>query len=102
MDKYLIRKPRTRDSSPVQDSSSSSSSKRIRVDFNLENLPSDPRLRQKISSYHPNNHDEIRRNYLTKALVNLFLMFSLYHIFLKSLVDLDPIGIKEESGWNIV
>ncbi|XP_050259817.1 uncharacterized protein LOC126704867 [Quercus robur] len=63
------------DSSPMQDSSfvldsfpvqdSSSSSKRIRVD--LENLPSDPRLRQKISSYHPNNHDEIRRHYLTKG-----------------------------------
>ena len=65
MDKYLIRKPRTQDSSPVQDSSSSF--KQIRVDFNLENLPSDPRLRQKISSYHPNNHDEIRRYYLTKG-----------------------------------
>ena len=63
MDKYLIRKPCTQDSSPVQDSSSSSSFKRICVDFNLENLPSDPRLRQKISSYHPNNHDEIRRYY---------------------------------------
>ena len=52
MDKYLIRKSRTQDSSSVQDSfpvqDSSSSSKQIRVDFNLENLPSDPRLRQKI------------------------------------------------------
>ena len=65
MDKYLIRKPRTQGSSLVQDSSSSS--KRIRVDFNLENLPSDPKLRQKISSYDPNNHDEIRRHYLTKG-----------------------------------
>ena len=46
---------------------SSSSSKRIRVDFNLENLPSDPGLRKKISSYHPNHHDEIRRYYLTKG-----------------------------------
>ena len=46
---------------------SSSSSKWIRVDFNLENLPSNPGLRQKISSYHPNNHDEIRRHYLTKG-----------------------------------
>ena len=59
------------DSSPVQDSflvqDSSSSSKRIHVDFNLENLSSDPGLRQKISSYHPNNHDEIRRHYLTKG-----------------------------------
>ena len=67
MDKYLIRKPCTQDSSPVQDSSSSSSSKRIRIDFNLENLHSDPKLREKISSYHPNNHDEIRRYYLQKG-----------------------------------
>ncbi|XP_075670248.1 uncharacterized protein LOC142640019 [Castanea sativa] len=65
MDKYLIKKPHTQDSSPVQDSSPSS--KRSRVDFNLENLPSDPGLRQKISSYHPNNHDEIRRYYLGKG-----------------------------------
>ena len=63
--KYLIRKPRTQDSSPMQDSSSSS--KRIRVDFNLENLPSDPGLREKISSYHSNQHDEIRRYYLQKG-----------------------------------
>ena len=65
MNKYLIRKPRTQDSSPVQDSSSSS--KWILVDFNLENLPSDLGLREKISSYYPNNHDEIRRYYLTKG-----------------------------------
>ncbi|KAM3706247.1 hypothetical protein ACJW31_03G139100 [Castanea mollissima] len=72
MDKYLIRKPCTQDLphtqnlSPVQDSSSSS--KRIRVNFNLENLLSDPGLQEKISSYHPNNHDEIRRYYLQKGL----------------------------------
>ena len=65
MDKYLIRKPCTQDSSPVQDLSSSS--KRIRVDFNLENHPSNPGLREKISSYHSNNHDEIRRYYLQKG-----------------------------------
>ena len=46
---------------------SSSSSKWIRVDFNLENLPSNPGLREKIPSYHPNNHDEIRRYYLQKG-----------------------------------
>ena len=66
MDKYLIRKPHTQNSSPVQDSSSSS--KQIRVDFNLENLHSNPRLQENISSYHPNNHDEIRRFYLQKGL----------------------------------
>ena len=43
---------------------SSSSSMRIHVDFNLEYLPSDPEPREKISSYHPNNYDEIKRCYL--------------------------------------
>ena len=71
MDKYLIRKPCTQDSSPVQDSSSSS--KWILVDFSLENLPLDPGLQE-------------------KALVNL-LMITLYHIFLESPVDLDPNGM---------
>ena len=65
MDKYLLRKPRTQDSSPMQDSSLSS--KWIRVDLNLENLPLDSGLREKISSYHPNNHDEKRRYYLQKG-----------------------------------
>ena len=65
MDKYLIRKPRTQDSAPAQDSSSSS--KWIHVDFNLENLPSNLGIWEKIPSYHPNHHDEIRRYYLTKG-----------------------------------
>ena len=52
---------------------SSSSSKQICIDFNLENLPSDPRLRENISSYHPNNHDQIRRFYLQKGPCQLVL-----------------------------
>ena len=95
MDKYLIRKPCTQDSSPVRDSSSSS--KRIRIDFNLENLPLDPRLQEKISSYHPYNHDEIRRYYLQKMPLSIYfsktLMITLYHIFLESFVDLEPNGM---------
>ena len=102
MDKYLIRKPRTQDSSRVQDSFSSS--KRVRVDFNLENFPSDPGLWEKISSYHLRHHDEIRRYYLQKSRVNLFytVMITPYHIFLESPVDLYPNGIKIDTGWNIV
>ena len=112
MDKYLIRKPRTQDSFPMQDSSpmqdsflvqdSSSSSKWISVDFNLENLSLDPGLRQKISSYHPNNHDEIRRHHLTKGPCQPVLRdFPVSH-FSESPVDLDPNGMWVESGWNIV
>ena len=61
----MIRKLRTQDSSPIQDSSSSS--KWIRVNFNLENLSSNLGLWEKISSYRLNNHDEIRRYYLQKG-----------------------------------
>ena len=77
------------DSSPVQDlfpvGDSSSSSKWLRVDFNLENLSSDLGLWQKISSYHPNNHDEIRRHYLTKGPCQPVLnVFPLSYFFWKA------------------
>ena len=49
----------------VQDSSLSS--KQIYVDFNFDNLPLDPELRENILSYHPSNHDEIKRFYLQKS-----------------------------------
>ena len=45
------------------------SSKLICVDFKLENLRSNHGLWEKISSYHLNNHDEIRRFYLLAKLV---------------------------------
>ena len=73
MDKFVIRKPRrpqdsssTQDADLTQDSSSTQdlSSKHGCVDVN--NLPSDPGLRKKISFYHPNDRDEIRRYYLQK------------------------------------
>ncbi|RWR94774.1 Tam3-transposase Ac family [Cinnamomum micranthum f. kanehirae] len=46
--------------SPIQDSV-----KQSRLD--LTNLPTDPGLRPKISSYHPNDQDEIRRAYIQKG-----------------------------------
>ena len=57
MDKYLIRKPRTQDSSPVQNSSSSF--KQIRVDFNLEILKEHPR--KNSWSRHWTNPSEMMR-----------------------------------------
>ena len=56
MDKFLKRKPQTQE--PCGD-------KRSRVDLN--NLSSDPGLRQKISEYHPNDREAIRRAYLQKG-----------------------------------
>ncbi|GMP82693.1 hypothetical protein CsSME_00036891 [Camellia sinensis var. sinensis] len=40
-------------------------SKKSHID--LETLPTDPGLRKKISEYHPNDQDEIRRAYLLKG-----------------------------------
>ena len=68
MEKFLIRKPQ--DSSSTQEKQSDynsrpNSSKQICVDLN--NLPSDPELQEKISSYHPNDQDNIRRAYIQKG-----------------------------------
>ncbi|XP_058181387.1 uncharacterized protein LOC131299833 [Rhododendron vialii] len=69
MDKFLIKKPRTvQESTPIEsfdDSNTQNSLKRSRIDLN--NLPSDPGLRPKILSYHPNDRDDIRRAYLQKG-----------------------------------
>ena len=67
MDKFVIRKPcRPQNSSSTQDAylTQDSSSKHGHVDVN--NLPLDPRLQKKISFYHFNDRDEIRRYYLQK------------------------------------
>ena len=68
MEKFLIRKSLIpQDSSFTQEKQSDynsrpNSSKRICVDLN--NLPSDPGLREKTSSYHPKDQDNIRRAYI--------------------------------------
>ncbi|XP_038689137.1 zinc finger MYM-type protein 1-like isoform X2 [Tripterygium wilfordii] len=47
--------------------SSSGNSSSIPKEVDLNNLPSDPAERKKISEYHPNQIDEIRRAYLIKG-----------------------------------
>lgn len=42
-------------------------SKKNRVEFNVDELQADPGIRKKISEYHPNFRDEIRRAYLQKG-----------------------------------
>ncbi|KAL4620382.1 hypothetical protein ACB092_06G150000 [Castanea dentata] len=43
---------------------SGSNPKRTRIEVDVANLPTDPGLRIKISNYHPNERDQIRRHYL--------------------------------------
>jgi hypothetical protein len=64
-----------------------SSSKQDRVEINLANLPSDPRLRPRITDYHPNDHDQdqVRRAYAQRVLANLRnIFFHTKHMVLRT------------------
>jgi hypothetical protein len=72
MEKYFKRKSELELPPPtkrVDNSSSStkrvdnSSSKQDRVEINLADLPSDPSLRPRITDYHTNDRDQVRRAY---------------------------------------
>ncbi|XP_057440073.1 uncharacterized protein LOC130731930, partial [Lotus japonicus] len=64
MDKFLVKRAR---SSSEQCGSSSSQQQPPHVEVNLNELPSDPGLRPRITTYHPNDQDKIRRAYLQKG-----------------------------------
>ena len=49
---------------PDHNNESRSNPKRTRIKVDVANLPMDPDLRIKISNYHPNERDQIRRHYL--------------------------------------
>ena len=102
MEKFLIRKPQ--DSSSTQEKQSDynsrpNSSKRICVDLN--NLPSDPGLREKISSYHPNDQDNIRRAYIQKGPYQLVPHNLPQTEIVDQCVGLILIGfLNTKIGWN--
>ena len=49
---------------PDHNNESGSNPKRTSIEVDVANLPTDPSLRIKISNYHPNERDQIRRHYL--------------------------------------
>ncbi|XP_074296855.1 uncharacterized protein LOC141627511 [Silene latifolia] len=61
MDKFVIRSTRLPQSQEVR-GTSSNASPNIEVDF--DNLPMDPGERRKISEYHPDIQDEVRKRYI--------------------------------------
>lgn len=70
MEKFLIRKPRLEqnlNTQGSQDGGDQHHSKYTRLEIDLDSLPTDPGLRKKISDYHPNDRDEIRRVYLQRG-----------------------------------
>jgi len=65
MENFLKRKASTSGiGSDIPQPSSTSSMPR---EFDLNDLPSDPSERKKITAYHPNQRDEIRRKYLIRG-----------------------------------
>ena len=64
MEKYLIkRKPIEEESSKINNSCP----KQVRVELNLDDLPSDPGLRKQILEYNLNDRDKVQRTYLQKG-----------------------------------
>ena len=49
---------------PDHNNESGSNPKRTRIEVDVANLPTNPGLRIKISNYHANERDQIRRHYL--------------------------------------
>ncbi|XP_047949501.1 zinc finger MYM-type protein 1-like [Salvia hispanica] len=67
MEKFLKRKLMVEGTSSLGNRASYDLSKRQHVEINLDGLPSDPGLRKRISIYHPNDRDRIRRHYLQQG-----------------------------------
>ncbi|KAL6573582.1 ubiquitin-specific protease ubp15 [Orobanche hederae] len=67
MDKFLIKRKATGDSSSTPNNNNVDRSKQSRMEINLPDLPTDPGLRIRILDYNPNIRDEVRRAYLLKG-----------------------------------
>ena len=63
MEKYLIKMSNSKSSPTRRDGPL----KEARIEINLNELESNRDLRKKISLYHPNNRDKVRRTYWLKS-----------------------------------
>jgi hypothetical protein len=76
-----------------------SNSKRARIEVDLANLAADPCLRKKISDYHPNDRDKIRRAYLQKKPCQPFEHNFPQTQFGKTWRRFNPAWFEEYSDW---
>jgi hypothetical protein len=73
MEKFLKRKFEPEQAAPsnfeplIHEDNIQNCPNQSRQEIDLENLPYDPGERRRISSYHPNDHDKIRRAYLQRG-----------------------------------
>ncbi|KAK9994738.1 hypothetical protein SO802_024441 [Lithocarpus litseifolius] len=84
---------------PNHNNESESNPKRTHIEVDVVNLPMDPGLRIKISDYHPNERDQIRRHYLqNKACQPVNHDFPQCQ-FGKTKRRFNPVWFKEYPSW---
>ena len=78
---------------------SKSNPKQTRIEVDVTNLPTDPGLRIKISNYHPNERDQIRRHYLQNKPCQPVDHDFPQSQFCKTKRRFNPVWFKEYPSW---
>ena len=73
--------------------------KRTRIEVDVANLPTDPGLRIKISNYHANERDQIRRHYLQNKACQPVNHGFPQSQFGKTKRRFNPVWFKEFPNW---
>ena len=84
---------------PDHNNESGSNPKRTRIKVDVANLPMDLGLRIKISNYHPNERDQIRRHYLQNKASQLVNHDFPQSQFGKTKLRFNPVWFKEFPNW---
>ena len=84
---------------PDHNNESGSNSKRTRIEVDVANLPTNPVLRIKISNYHANERDQIRRHYLQNKACQPVNHDFPQSQFGKTKRRFNPVWFKEFPGW---
>ncbi|KAJ0964830.1 hypothetical protein J5N97_025968 [Dioscorea zingiberensis] len=100
MDKYFIkRKTILEEPSNVNTSDAQPNAKKDRIELNIDDLPSDPGLRKKVSDYHPNDRDKVRRAYLQKGPCQPYTHNFPQKKIGNALRHFNPTWFKEYGNW---
>ena len=84
---------------PYHNNESGSNPKRTRIEVDVANLPTDPGLRIKISNYHANERDQIRRHYLQNKACQPVNHDFPQSQFGKTKHRFNPVWFKEFPSW---
>ena len=84
---------------PDHNNKSRSNPKQIRIEVDVANLPTNPGLRIKISDYHSNERDQIRRHYLQNKYCQPIDHDFPQSQFGKTKRQFNPFWFKEYASW---